>query len=67
MEPVILWFERRARRVERETSGKLLRPRPGPQRAAIIQRFCNNLISNRICALSGQAFRQGAFAVSGER
>jgi hypothetical protein len=29
MEPATLWFERRARRVKRATSGKLLTPRPG--------------------------------------
>ncbi len=68
MEPATLWFERRARRVQTcdkrqtlETSGL------GNQRAATIQRFCNDYITISVCALSGQAFRQGAFAVSGEQ
>ena len=64
MEPATLWFERRARKVKRVTSGKLLIPWPRDQRAATIHRFC--YASNLKCAfaLYGESIRQSAFAVS---
>jgi hypothetical protein len=67
MEPATLWFERRVRRVQTCDKRQTLEtPGLGNQRAATIQRFCNDHITYSICALSGQAFRQGAFAVFGE-
>ncbi len=64
MEPAILWFERRVRRVQtcdkRQTLGL-----GQAQRAAIIHRFSNHLDTNILSALSGQAVPQGAFAVFG--
>ncbi len=71
MEPATLWFERRVRKVKRVTSGKLLEPWPGFQRAATIQRFCCKCLEHivsapigfRADALSGQAVPQGAFVV----
>jgi hypothetical protein len=66
MEPAILWFERRARRVQ--TCDKRQTLESGQtQRAAIIHRFSMNSSSNIVSALSGQAVPQGAFAVFGER
>jgi hypothetical protein len=66
MEPAILWFERRARRVQ--TCDKRQTLESGQtQRAAIIQRFSSSLITIMSIALFGQPSRQGAFAVFGER
>jgi hypothetical protein len=73
MEPATLWFERRARKVKRVTSGKLLEPWPGFQRAATIHR-CSEFLENTVSALvvfsadalSGQCVPQGAFVVSAE-
>jgi hypothetical protein len=62
-----LWFERRVRRVQTCDKRQTLEtPGLGNLRAATIQRFCNDQITYFMCALSGQASRQGAFAVSGE-
>jgi hypothetical protein len=74
MEPATLWFERRARKVKRVTSGKLLGPWPGFQRAATIHRFCSEYLEHNVSALvvfsvdalSGQGVPQGAFVVSAE-
>ncbi len=62
MEPATLWFERRARRVTRVTSGILL-GLGRVQRAATIHSSSDNFTC---FALSGQQFPQGVFAVSGE-
>jgi hypothetical protein len=70
MEPATLWFERRVRRVQTCDKRQTLSPRPGMrgnQRAATIHRFCINSLTNSVCALSGQAVPQGAFAVLGEQ
>ena len=67
MEPAILRFERRARRVKRATSGNLLRPRPGPQRAATIHSNCTKPAFRNAFALSGHTAPQGVFAVFGVR
>jgi hypothetical protein len=65
MEPATLWFERRVRRVQTCDKRQTLEPGQA-QRAATIQRFSNNPLPTNVCALSGQAVPQGAFAVSGE-
>jgi hypothetical protein len=66
MEPAILWFERRARRVQ--TCDKRQTLESGQtQRAAIIQRFSNSPITTIQIALFGHTVPQGAFAVFGER
>jgi hypothetical protein len=67
MEPATLWFERRVRKVQTCDKRQTLSPShmSGNQRAAIIHRFCINLLTNSVCALSGQTVPQGAFAASG--
>jgi hypothetical protein len=66
MEPAILWFERRARRVQ--TCDKRQTLESGQtQRAAIIQRFSNSLITILKNALLGHTVPQGAFAIFGQR
>jgi hypothetical protein len=67
MEPAILWFERRVRRVQTCDKRQTLGVSAKSQRAAIIQRFFSASSTHIEGALSGQAVPQGAFAVSGER
>jgi hypothetical protein len=66
MEPATLRFERRVCKVKRVTSGKLLGPWPGSQRAATIHSSFDNLGRQNASALFGHFVPQGAFAVSGD-
>jgi hypothetical protein len=68
MEPAILWFERRIRRVKRLTKRQTLEClAAGSQRAATIQRFDLNSKQQRDhYALSGHPCPQGVFAVFGD-
>jgi hypothetical protein len=66
MEPAILWFERRVRRVQTCDKRQTLELGQA-QRAAIIQRFSKNSSTNIVSALSGQAVPRGAFAIFSEQ
>jgi hypothetical protein len=64
MEPAILWFERRIRRVKRLTKRQTLEClAAGSQRAATIQRFDLQLEHRDQFALFGHPRPQGVFGV----
>jgi hypothetical protein len=67
MEPATLWFERRAHKVKRATSGNLLTFRPEGQRVATIHSTDIDQVNPNAIALSGHYVPQGAFVRFGEK